>query len=354
MSGRPSRGAVACRLADAVPGRQLVPLLAILAGFALYPAALLWRSQRPATWELVRGLGTMAAVDHLATCRMGSTARIFVAVRRHGLYYSSDQGRSWQGLTRSCLWGQATVSALAVSPASDDVLLLALRLPDAAPAFYKSADAGGTWGLCRALGQSMVEAVAFGPGGEAYAVAGRHLYRSDDAGDTWLEIGDCPFETSITALSVIPRSGWLYLASEREGVWSADKDGRWLRNRVPDSYVNAVTFTADGVAYASTAKGLYRSEADSRSWQAITLPEPEGVAALAAAGESVAVILADGSLFLTMGTGLPWQPLPALPENVEPMALAFAPSRDLLLVATQRGLWRLALAPMLRDAPTWP
>lgn len=347
MSERPSPGAVAYN-------RQLVPLLAILAGFALYPAALLWHPQRPATWELVRGLGTMAAVDHLATCRMGSTGRIFVAVQRHGLYYSADQGRSWQDLACGCPWAGATVSALAVSPESDDLLLLALRLPDAAPAFYKSADGGGTWGLCRVLGQSTVEAVAFGPEGEAYAVAGKRLYRSDDAGDTWLEIGACPFDTPITVLSINPHSGLLYLASDREGIWIADRDGRWLCNGLSGSRVNAVTFTADGVVYASTARGLYRSKDDSRSWQDITLPEPEDVAALAAAGESLAVILADGAPFLLPGTGLPWQPLPALPENVLPMALAFAPSRDLLLVATQRGLWRLALAPTRQDAPAWP
>ena len=186
--------------------------------------------------------------------------------------------------------------------------------PEARAELLRSQDAGETWDVVERLDVSEVTAIAFGPGGAAYAGTGFAApvaYRSLDGGATWTELG--PVATGddsyqqIMSLAVSAdgsvvaglNSGGLFRSTDRAQTWSPvlrrgfvpelatvgpaqlfaagggdvyqslDSGASWTPTGLDLPYLRDVALGLDGRAHAVARGGLYRSKG------AIVTSEPE-------------------------------------------------------------------------------
>jgi photosystem II stability/assembly factor-like uncharacterized protein len=155
---------------------------------------------------------------------------------------------------------------------------------------YRSGDGGVSWdrvfapaGTIYALARDPTHASTVYVGMEPVA-----LYRSRDAGDTWVEIESLrlqpewvretwwspayPHEGHVRDLCVDPRDGNLiYVALEHGGVMRSDDDGSTWENmsdgfETLDIHVVRVHPFEASIVYAATARGVYRSEDSGGTW----------------------------------------------------------------------------------------
>ncbi|HEX5716083.1 MAG TPA: hypothetical protein VF179_07990 [Thermoanaerobaculia bacterium] len=128
-----------------------------------------------------------------------------------GVYKSTDRGASWfpstVGITASA------VNDLIVDPHRPGVLYATASNSS----IYKSGDAGASWNLLQGI--SLVNALAVDPKTPSvlYAGTGRGLWRSQDAGATWVQVNAA--EGNVVQLAVDPENpSTMYLGKTLAGV----------------------------------------------------------------------------------------------------------------------------------------
>ncbi len=92
-------------------------------------------------------------------------------------------------------------------------------------------------------------------------VRGNGLFRSEDAGESWNQVGAGQVPANALALDVM--GDVILIAADREGLYGSSDDGQtWQklsgRNGLPGGELKVVRFDAEGVPYAGGADGLYR------------------------------------------------------------------------------------------------
>lgn len=219
-------------LAAATPGRAQVDP-------ELY-AALRWRCIGP-----FRGGRTVAAVGV-----PGRPHLFYIGVNNGGVWRTDDAGRTWEPLFDA--QPTQSIGALAVAPSNPDVIYAGsgegLQRPDLSvgDGVYRSDDAGRTWRNVGLRDGQQVPAIAVDPGdpervfvavlGHPYgANAERGVFRSLDGGRTWTRVLHTDDDTG--AMDVVldpadPRIVYATLWAARQAPWEAgwvlpERNGFW-------------------------------------------------------------------------------------------------------------------------------
>ena len=162
---------------------------------------------------------------------------VYIAVGKYTefpgrIYKSEDRGTTWQGLPLSVPMGgdedkRWAGNRLVVSPLDPNVLLFGSRRDG----LWRSQDAGNSWtqvGIPRAENQIGVLAIAFDPKQENLVYASVYddgVYQSLDKGITWQKLTNSPREVMQMAVAA---DGLLYTTNNESPQVSKYVDNRWV------------------------------------------------------------------------------------------------------------------------------
>lgn len=237
-----------------------------------------------------------------------------------GLWRSRNGGRDWDVEAPQTLTGAAFAAAF---DADGQRALVA-----GASNLFR--DDGKRWRPVRApAGASPARALVAGAAPGRVYLAGRSgLYRSDDAGESWTNVGRALEADRVDAL-LAARPDQVY-AVVAGSVWSSDDGARSWQRRSSGNPVKAIEAIgldpAAPTALWSVAAGqVYRSDQSGGAWRAVgkTLPETSALShAMAISGE-VIVIATDRGVFRSVDGGERWElPKESLPAHVAARVLA--------------------------------
>lgn len=176
-------------------------------------------------------------------------------------------------------------------PASDqtvkqDVVYALARSADTvyaarASGLYRSQDEGRNWHYALASLEHpepiLVTAVATCENTIFAGVKGAVL-RSDNNGESWHMSGLASPPPLVTALTCSPdfaQDGFIAAATAEDGIFiSIDRGQRWTpwNFGLIDMNVYALDFTHDGVLFAGTESGIFRSRNGGRAWEEVDFP----------------------------------------------------------------------------------
>lgn len=236
-----------------------------------------------------------------------------------GVLVSHDQGASWQQVLF-----EGGVRAVGVGPT------------DSSPSYLAGGhlwrgDARGFQEVATDLPVSSVQALAVDPSGpnRVYAVvAGRGLYRSDDAGQRWTALGtDVP--ANVTSLALVGGQRPLFfVATTEQGIYASGDGRSWgnasgfVNGALPTQVVMALAYdphsgdryespsgeTASGALYAGTNLGLFKSIDDGRSWAAMPFHRPIAALGVSQSGDHLMLAVdLDGNVYRSRDGGLTWR-----------------------------------------------
>jgi photosystem II stability/assembly factor-like uncharacterized protein len=228
----------------------------LLVGLAALVAAACGGADAPAA-------GSLPGSDHLHALRAAADGSLLLGL--HGALWRSDDGTDWEQLG---LEGQ---DAMALGVAADDAPLLV----GGHDVLARSTDGGETFEmLAPDLPSLDIHALAQAPGNPdlVYAyVVGAGIYRSLDAGDTWVPaatVGD-RLPGDLAALAVDPREpGTVLAGSASAGVFRSTDEAATFE-RTGEWGTLGLAFGQDGQVLAATARGVDVSEDAGDSWTSV-------------------------------------------------------------------------------------
>ena len=185
-----------------------------------------------------------------------------------GFFRSSDGGESWQ-LTRSNFLNSDLVYDIAVDPTDSQRIYLA-----AGELILVSRDGGSTFAPAFLPNrQGLRHRIECGPDGVVYAPDGANMYRSQDRGQTWQQVGSYPQAHDFTySLAVDPTdSRIVYAALFGEGIFvSQDSGATWAQVSANPAILQTMHVEIDRTnplrLWAATASGVYRSDNAGADW----------------------------------------------------------------------------------------
>jgi photosystem II stability/assembly factor-like uncharacterized protein len=295
----------------------------------------------------------------------GDPARLYLGTVDGHLYYSRDGAASWQ-LSFADLPEDAVVDNLLVHPTDDDTVYAAYYRGNGSGGLVRSRDGGRNWQPLLVPGAPSLRAMAISSTEPDIMYVGGLgvIWRSNDGGDTWTDVGDNrkPFEF-VESLAIDPRDpDRVYAGTWRQAYRTTDGGDSWSRinsgmqidrdvfsvtidPRDPDSLLagtcNFIYVSGSGgddwvelrkglaadhnrvhlvahdpanpeVLYAGTRGALYRSEDGGKSF-AIALPgvsvssiqvAPFGLPVYVGTEERGVLVSQDGMIFEEQNDGL--------------------------------------------------
>jgi photosystem II stability/assembly factor-like uncharacterized protein len=228
-------------------------------------------------WQTVNtGLSSLYVYALAVDPRDPLTAYVSVA---NNLFKTTDGGATWvprnQGLTGPG-GGTATVFSLAVHPQNSSILLAG-----GDDRVFKSTDGGASWRVVQSdFGGSTVTSIEFAPSSPSTVYAATvapivtpPIYpvflKSTDAGETW-SLESSPDLQSLEALAVDPRdASTLYAAGSGLLYKSTDGAATWTWFQGPDTLIADLVFSAEGILYAGTYKGVFEISEGGARWTPI-------------------------------------------------------------------------------------
>jgi len=266
-----------------------------------------------------------------------------------GLLRSRNGGRDWQSEAPAVLVG----SVFAAAFHADGVRALASTSQG-----VFGTDDGVTWRRTPLAKDALpARAIFTGAGGLVYVAGANGLWRSDDAGLSWVAqsdgLPDGPVSTLLVAAPEQDRmwvvvGGRLWSRPEKEGLWAASDEG------MPEGRIETVTSSPDNAArlWAVAADQLYRSDDRGRSWASVGRPLPEPNTAVrgisVASDQSAIVLTTHRGLYRSADGGGTWELQEGmLPIHLEAWPLVRQPFDPAILyagfaVTPYDEMWRMA------------
>jgi photosystem II stability/assembly factor-like uncharacterized protein len=181
-----------------------------------------FRSEVGAPWNSIE---LPASVLPARSVVAGATAGRFYLAGARWLYRSDDLGRTWNRIGEAL--PDARLSAIAVAPQPSEVISVVVE-----GQIFTSSDAGTTWQLRTAgLPAGKIETIAADPTpGRLWAVGDDHVYRSDDAAQSWRPTGRSLPQPGTRARGIAASAdGAVLVLSTDRGVYrSTDAGGTWI------------------------------------------------------------------------------------------------------------------------------
>jgi len=233
-----------------------------------------------------------------------------------GLWRSRNGGRDWDVEAPETLTGPAFAAAFA---ADGQRALVA-----GTSTLFR--DDGNRWRPVRApAGASPARALVAGAVPGCVYLAGRAgLYRSDDWGESWTNVGPALEADRVDALLALSESPDRLYAVVAGSVWSSNDGARsWQRRSSgnPGNAIEAIGFdpAAPTPLWAVAAGQVYRSDQPGGEWRAVGKPvhETSALARAMAISGAVIVIATDRGVFRSADGGERWEPpKESLPAHV--------------------------------------
>ena len=233
-----------------------------------------------------------------------------------GLWRSRNGGRDWDVEAPKTLTGPAFAAAFA---ADGERALVA-----GTSTLFR--DDGNRWRPVRApAGASPARALVAGAVPGCVYLAGRAgLYRSDDWGESWTNVGRALEADRVDALLALSESPDRLYAVVAGSVWSSNDGARsWQRRSSgnPGNAIEAIGFdpAAPAPLWAVAAGQVYRSDQPGGEWRAVGKPvhETSALARAMAISGAVIVIATDRGVFRSADGGERWEPpKESLPAHV--------------------------------------
>ncbi|MEM4723942.1 MAG: hypothetical protein QXP01_02900, partial [Candidatus Hadarchaeum sp.] len=185
---------------------------------------------------------------------------IYVGTDGQGLYVTENEGRSWSELTQDL--GCYRVYDIAISEVQSRLIYIATET-----GLYKSTDAGLTWiELGLATGGRQVNTIALYPGDEDVLFAGLQYgaaYYTTDGGATWKPMKRGLGNVTILWLALDPQNPLILWAGTTDGIWRY-VFGKPLTSQIPPSTPSitaepSLTPTAQPTAIPTPTKTLVPS-----------------------------------------------------------------------------------------------
>lgn len=231
----------------------------------------------------------LQSTDTRAICFMPNGTILLGTSRGDAVYRSMDNGDTWQAASNLPSYAQGSV--LVPAPNGDIYL-------GGWPGFFRSRDGGASWTLYSAgLTNSAFHDMVLTASGSIYSATEGGVHFSSTGGESWSERNSGLVNSTPTSLAVHP-DGSLFAGTEGATWRSLDRGDSWTR--VFNSPTNLVAVDPTGRIYTSVAGGgLMRSADHGQTWKAINNGLPPGVP-----GILEALIFADGMLFAASPQGL--------------------------------------------------
>jgi photosystem II stability/assembly factor-like uncharacterized protein len=214
-------------------------------------------SDRGATWKRTN---LRESATRVLLFDPGNASRLF-AVTNVGLHVTTDGGESWR-----LLWRKPTVLGLAIDPADSNRLYMLSE-----EGIFVSADGGRTVSevSAAALGGFVGTILASGPG-VVLAASERGLYRSEDAGRSWVAANHGIREVWVRSLAIDPTDPSVVFAASFRGIHeSRDGGASWIEPfpQSPEAEVVAIDPSDHSTLYAAGSGGVHKSTDGGRTWQ---------------------------------------------------------------------------------------
>lgn len=239
----------------------------------------IFRTVSGGAWNPVStGFPNTAATIRVAAAQ---TSTVAVAATKNSVFSSADAGASWRAASIGVGSGEITAleSIVPSVPGNERFLVGTL----AGTIFRANDNTAQTWSrvLSNPLEASGVRINAFMQSStNTYCATNEGLMLSSDAASSWSRVAETVFPR-VPVLSLAASQGLLF-AGTGEGVYRSLDEGRsW---QTPSAKIGAVTsiVAKNGLHYAGTDAGVFRSVDNGASWQSITLPDSTAVTAMVA------------------------------------------------------------------------
>ncbi len=293
-------------------------------------------------WQGLDGSEPLQSAAVLSLDVSADGQHIYAGTAARGLFASQDGGLSWVN-TYPDRYGPN----VALNPANPLVAVAGLR-----DRLVRTVDGGQSWHtLLVAWAEDEITALLWLPDGTLGVGTGRgRLYRSNDAGDSWVEGGDgLPANQAVLDLKVADelsagRSSRV-LAGTWTGLYASDDGGQNWTHLAPSLGVpNAhALLTTEHSLLLGTQAGLFRWQPEQQGWvSAAEAFASQGVAALARAPSEEQVLYAgtvDNGVYRSDDGGLSWRPLPSLSVGIPALAVDPSSADHLYMLAAWERIY---------------
>lgn len=229
-----------------------------------------------------------ALIDWRATGPMGGDVRslvidpkdarkIYFGTLDGQIYFSANGGQSWSrlpGFNRPGLY----VDHIIIDPRDSQIIYVGAHRHKEPGGFFKSVDGGRTWREAKELKTEAVHSLAQSLTKPDVLVAGTNngVYRSDDAGETWIKLPTTGMtNTNIESLAIDPRNDKvIYAGSWHLPFKTTDGGQTWRKinkGMIDDSDVFAIEIDGRNPDHiiASACSGIYESKDAGETWRKV-------------------------------------------------------------------------------------
>ena len=200
-----------------------------------------------------------------------SPAHIYLGTSSGQLYLSTDNGTSWSHFAHLGEGFDYVLDSIVIDGKNPATLYVgAWSVENTSGDVFKSTDRGQTWQPLPGIHGKSVRALAIAPSDSNVIVAGAldGVYRSGDAGQTWVKItpADSPELKNFESVAIDPRTSEVIYAGTWHLPWKTDDGGKsWsnIKNGIIDDS-DVFSIIVDGqtpnTVYVSACSGIYKSD----------------------------------------------------------------------------------------------
>lgn len=248
------------------------------------PAGVFVSSDSGETWQQISSLPTNEGVKSISGVKVyrffddpQDPKAIYMGSRGKGMYFSYDEGRSWQEAMGAL--GKGFVYAIQVHPDNKCLLYGTTGFK-----VYKSDDCSRSWKEVHREDRSnaRITSILIDPHGEHNVYVGKvngELLLTENEGETWRILKKV--KADIRALLADPEiEGRFYIASKKKGLYRSEDSGvTWKRFIKPlqefakaNEYRRIFTHTTKGnELYWTSTYGILKSADGGESWESVPL-----------------------------------------------------------------------------------
>jgi ligand-binding sensor domain-containing protein len=203
-----------------------------------------YRNNNEAGWKRV---SSGLQCEEIVSLKVGPHNDLYAGTSNGGIYYSGDDGETWNALGLS----EKYVNAIAVSARGE-------IFAGTSGGIYASHDGGRTWSLTiTGLRCRDVWALAVHQNGDLFAATnGGGIYRSIDQGKTWTQMNEGLASLNVGSLAICS-NGNIFVGATAGVFYSTNNGSSWIRfdGDLASKFIRCLTVGRNGQVLTGMYKG---------------------------------------------------------------------------------------------------